>query len=132
MLACMCHENQSSTCTSCLLLSHYTSVIKSFHPLSLHLTQFKSMACVIRLSRSIYFLYRRLEAVTMHVHVIVEMCVHGDAHVCMPRHVCLYVCVVLHVFHKPQACHTWVFCVYTFCVHLSEGDLYHSYLYICS
>ena len=74
MLACMCHKNQSSACTSCcLLLSHYTSVINPFDPLLLHLTQFKSMARVIRLSKSIFFLYRHLEVVTMHMSAIVEV-----------------------------------------------------------
>ena len=103
-----------------LLLSRYTSVINSFNPLSLHLTQFKSMACMIRLWRSIYFLYRRLKVVTTHVCVIRSWsCVYMAIHTRMPRHACLYICVVLHVFHKPQACHTWVFCMYTFCVCLS-------------
>ena len=52
----------------------------------------------------------------------VYMVIH--THVCMPRHTSLYVCVVLCVFHnKPQVCHTWVFCVYTFCVCLSWGWL---------
>ena len=36
--------------------------------------------------------------------------------VCQDTHVLMYACV-----HKPQACHTRVFCVYTFCVRLSRG-----------
>ena len=55
------------------LLFAIVSIINPFNPLLLHLTQFKSMARVIRLLRSIYFLYRRLEVVTTHVCVIVEV-----------------------------------------------------------
>ena len=32
-------------------------------------------------------------------------CVYMAIHTCMPRHACLCVCMVLRVFHKPQACH---------------------------
>ena len=125
MLTHMCHKNQSSACMSCcLLLSHYTSVINPFNPVLLHLTRFKSMAHVIRLSRSIYFLYRCLEVVTTHVRVIrswccVYMAIH--THVCQDIYVFTYAwfCVCF-ISHKHVTC-------YTFCVRLSWGwlVLYH-------
>ena len=56
-----------------------------------------------------------LEVVTTHVRVIVEVtCTWRYTR--MYDNACLYVCKVLRVFHKPQACHMQVFCVYTFCM----------------
>ena len=126
MLECMCHKNQSSAYASCcLLLSCYASVINSFEPILLYYTQFKSIAHVIRLSRSIYLLYRRLEFATMHVRVIVEdTCTWWYIHtrVCQDTHdfTCAWFCVCF-ISHKRVTCE--VFACTCFACILSCGWL---------
>ena len=79
------------------LLFAIVSVINPFDPSLLHLTQLKSMARMIRLSRLVYFLYRRLEVVTTHVRVTVEVA-------CTWRYTCVYAKTYMSlrmlVFHK--------------------------------